>query len=157
RTTGGMRPNDRDPQLSFARAFVVYPSPWASFADRLVDVTPDDRARFVDAVARAIALSHLSIQFIKLDFDGSAEKLFSNLSRLMNSQEWSYRFESLIDQLAAATHRDRDADNGGGEVINERMQRLLEGLRSANRVQYIDGSSDESTWQSAVHGFNTPM
>jgi superfamily II DNA or RNA helicase len=155
RAPAGAR-SDRGPQMDFARAYISYASPWKTYADQLAEVDPDHRARFVDAVARAIALSHLRVAFTHVESAGSAEATFRNVIDIVEQDEWRYRLDSLVDQLSAAgQRRDDEADNL--DPVQERMDRLVSGLLGTSRVQFISGNSDRSTWQNAIQGFNTPM
>jgi superfamily II DNA or RNA helicase len=146
----------RKPQMDFARAYLGHASPWKAYERELAEIDADHRARFVDAVARAIALSHLRVAFVQAESAGSAEAAFSSVMEIVSTDEWHYRLNSLVDLLAAAGQR-RDDEAEGLDPVQERVDRLVSGLLGAKRVQFISGNSDETTWQNAIQGFNTPM
>jgi hypothetical protein len=87
--------------MDFARTYISYASPWKPYADQLAEVDSDHRARFVDAVARAIALSHLRVAFTHVESTGSAEATFRNVMDIVEQREWRYRLDSLVDQLCS--------------------------------------------------------
>lgn len=147
--------SDRAPQMEFAAAYATYKSPWAPHAAVLCKVPPDLRAEFVEAVARAIALSHIRQELLELDFAGSAPSVFAAVAELMDRDSWSYRFSSLIEQLGKAIGGTEYSDQA--DAAETRIQSLIAGLKSQNRVQYIDGGTKSETRLAAVNGFNTPM
>lgn len=156
RRAGSNAESKRSPQMDFAQAFLTYRSPWYPYRDTLARISPDQRASFVDQVASAIARSQLRFDFLALDFEGKASTLFRNMTSLLGREEWAFRFKSLADQLEAATRQEPEAVDQG-EASAERIARLMDGLRSTNRVQYVDAGTDPITRDRAVQGFKTPM
>lgn len=153
RPTGKKSNEQREPRMEFARAYLRYPSPWQPHAAMLAEIRPAWRADFVEQAAASIGRSHLRHEVAALPADGSVEKHFKLLHRLLTDTKrgWPARFTALVDQLSQAA---KDPDNPSTQ---ERVQRLIHGLRSSERVQFIGPESKETTRDQAVTGFNTPL
>ena len=143
----------RAPRIEFARAYLRYPSPWAPHARTLAEIRPAWRADFVEQAAASIGRSHLRHELAALPTDGDVGKHFRQMNRLLTDTKrgWPPRFVALVNQLAQAA---RDPDNPSTQ---DGVERLIRGLRSSERVQFIGPESKPETRDQAVKGFNTPL
>ncbi len=146
----------RGPQSEFAAAYLRYQSPWAPYASQLAEVEPVIRARFVDRVARAIGLSHLRVELIRVDYESRAEDVLTAVELIVANpdSQWPERFESLVHELLKAVRTGGDEDELGAGTL--RVQTLLDGLVSRERTQFVR-AGDLGTHLRAIAGFNTPM
>lgn len=70
----------RQPMLRFARALSVFRSPWSLCTDRLVGLTPDQRAALVDTVANAIATTHFRSEIAAMETGNDPARHFREIS-----------------------------------------------------------------------------
>lgn len=153
RPTTKTRAEHREPRLEFARAYIRYPSPWATHAAVLAGIPPDWRAKLVDYAAAAIARSHLRHELAGRATKGDPASHFRSIGRLLEdrSRGWPQRFEALVAQMAAA------AQESETKAAEQRVSDLLGGLSGDQRVQFLGPDSKGETRDRAVAAFNTPL
>lgn len=148
-----LRDKPREPRMPFAVALLSFRSPWAHSSESLAELSPDDRAAFVDAAAAAFARSHFRAEIAAVEVDGDPARHFQAVDRLLRDPggPWPSRFATLADQARDAVRTSEE------DLAASRISDLISSLASEVRVQFINGNTKKETRQRAVDGFNTPL
>jgi len=147
------RDKPREPRMPFASALLSFRSPWADSSESLAELSPDDRAAFVDAAAGAFARSHFRAEIAAIEVDGDPDRHFQAVDRLLRDRSgpWPGRFATLADHARDAVRTSEE------DLAASRISDLIGSLTSDVRVQFINGNTKKDTRQRAVDGFNTPL